>query len=71
MRHESEQLLGSCFYVLIAVRALTSLQKTMGFAAPANGGAAAADEAEEDVEMVAEGALPAEVEAKIMETNQA
>lgn len=43
-------------------RALTSLQKTMGFSsAPV----------QEDVEMPVEGGLPAEVEAKLVETNQA
>ncbi|WVQ97432.1 hypothetical protein IAU59_004545 [Kwoniella sp. CBS 9459] len=48
--------------------ALSSIQSTIGFqAAPA-----AAEEAPaEDVEMAPEGALPAEVEAKIMETNAA
>ncbi|ORX35988.1 putative nuclear matrix protein NMP200 [Kockovaella imperatae] len=53
-----------------AREALTSLQKTMGFA-PSQPAAA---EASEDVEMPAEraeGALPSEVESKIMETNQA
>ncbi|KAK1926737.1 putative nuclear matrix protein NMP200 [Papiliotrema laurentii] len=52
-----------------AREALTSLQKTLGYAAPSNG--AAGPEQAEDVEMPAAGALPAEVEAKIMETNQA
>jgi pre-mRNA-processing factor 19 len=51
-----------------AREALTSLQKTMGFAAAP---AAEAQEETGDVEMEASGALPAEVEAKIMETNQA
>jgi len=51
-----------------AREALTSLQKTMGFAAAP---VAEAQEETGDVEMEASGALPAEVEAKIMETNQA
>lgn len=51
-----------------AREALTSLQKTMGFAAPA---AAAEQGQSEDVEMPTAGTLPAQVEAKIMETNQA
>lgn len=47
-------------------RALTSLQKTMGYAqAPHE------QQPAEDVEMAPEGGLPAEVEAKIMETNRA
>jgi len=45
---------------------LTSLQKTMGYAqAPHE------QQPAEDVEMAPEGGLPAEVEAKIMETNRA
>jgi pre-mRNA-processing factor 19 len=50
--------------------ALTSLQKTMGYA-PTSSGAQEAQEESADVEMEAQGALPADVEAKIMETNQA
>lgn len=50
-------------------RALTSLQKTMGYSAAQS---QPREEAPvEDVEMAPEGALPSEVEAKIMETNQA
>lgn len=41
----------------------------MGFTSGA--GAAAEEGQQEDVEMAPAGALPAEVEAKIMETNQA
>ena len=47
-------------------RALTSLQKTMGFTA-----AAEQQQQVEDVEMAPEGGLPPEVESKVMETMQA
>ncbi|KIR74959.1 pre-mRNA-processing factor 19 [Cryptococcus deuterogattii CA1014] len=50
-----------------ARQALSSIQSTTGFQPPA----AAEEPAAADVEMVQEGALPAEVEAKVMETNQA
>ncbi|WWD17845.1 hypothetical protein CI109_102289 [Kwoniella shandongensis] len=48
-----------------ARQALSSIQSTIGFQPPA-----AAEAPVEDVEMAPEGALPSEVEAKIMETNQ-
>lgn len=48
-----------------ARQALSSIQSSIGFQAPAQEAPA------EDVEMAPEGALPAEVEATIMETNQA
>lgn len=54
-----------------AREALTSLQKTMGFAPTSSGAKQEAQEESADVEMEAQGALPADVEAKIMETNQA
>ncbi|OWT36428.1 pre-mRNA-processing factor 19 [Cryptococcus neoformans Bt1] len=50
-----------------ARQALSSIQSTIGFQPPA----AAEEPATADVEMAQEGALPAEVEAKVMETNQA
>ncbi|KAK8865963.1 hypothetical protein IAR55_001112 [Kwoniella newhampshirensis] len=49
-----------------ARQALSSIQSTIGFQPPA-----ATEAPAEDVEMAPEGALPAEVEAQIMETNQA
>jgi len=51
-----------------AREALTSLQKTMGFSAVPQ---APEQQAADDVEMAPEGGLPAEVEAKLTETNQA
>lgn len=47
--------------------ALASIQQTVGFQPSAG----AAEPAAEDAEMQQEGALPKEVEDKIMETNQA
>ncbi|WVN85393.1 uncharacterized protein L203_100539 [Cryptococcus depauperatus CBS 7841] len=49
-----------------ARQALSSIQSTVGFQPPEQ----AVEETAQDVEMASEGALPADIEAKVVETNQ-